>query len=432
MRQKNSYTNRSCKSHCSHLANVQQLFALEGLVKERVNHAKTHLILITHLFPTSFAYIQLINKIFPVDLVIAIPYSAHSETIEKIRKEQIEVVVPNSIEDAFTYIPKIVSDRVKSKSSTPFVVQEVGGYLAASTRSLFQYKNLKGIVEESNNGHWRYTKVGPHSLPIVSTALSPLKEIEVSLLAESVAYSIERLLREDFGTVLKGANIGLLGYGRMGNSCAHAIKGREAVVSVYDINPAKNILAQFHGYHTVPKRQIFMQNDLIVGCSGRTTIKAEDVPYLKHHAILVSTSAKDDEFDLRGFDEVATKVEINEHLWHYTTSDDKCFYVLNRGTPVNFRDRSILGSALDLMYSELFLSMWLVANRKIPPGLQKSPTFIQDEVAKSWMSVYNTAFSEDETEMMWSYPASLNHSIPRTFLYQTTPGDENCSFQHGL
>lgn len=410
-------------NHCSHLANVQKLYALESLVRGKTNPNKVKAILLTHIFPTSRAYIELINRLLPINLVIAIPYSADDKTIKVLREQNIEVIVPNSIEEAFTVMPKIVADRIESNKETQFVIQEVGGYLAATTRKLSSLRNLKGIVEESTNGHWRYTQMGPHSLPVISRAESPLKKVEVSLLAESVGYSIERLLREDFGTVLKGANVGLLGYGRMGKSCANAIKGHQAVVSVYDINPAKNILAQFHGFHTIPKKQILMNNDLIIGCSGRTTIKAEDIPYIKHHAILVSTSAKDDEFDLQGLEKHTKKVEVNPHLWHYTTNNGQCFYILNRGTPVNFRDRSILGSALDLMYSELFLSMWLLANRKVSTGLQKSPSFIHDEVSKSWMAVYNSAFSQDKTEMMWSYPASLNHSIPRTFLYQTG-GDE--------
>ena len=97
---------------------------------------------------------------------------------------------------------------------------------------------------------------GSHNVPIVSMALSPIKDIEDTVIGDAVIYSLERLYREEFHSILQGTRAGVIGYGKIGTSAAIALKGREMNVSVYDIDPTKCIRAQFEGYRATPLHKL--------------------------------------------------------------------------------------------------------------------------------------------------------------------------------
>jgi adenosylhomocysteinase len=364
------------------------------------------------------AYIRLVNAVYPVALVIAIPYSADQKTLESLENSGIRTFLPANVEKAFLEAGSRVEEVLKS-TSTPIIVQEVGGYLAGYTDKLASYPHFKGIVEDTNTGHWHYENAGEHKIPVVSMAQSPIKDIEDTVIGDSVVYSTERIFREEFHAVIQGVRSGVIGYGKIGTSTSIALKGRESPVSIYDIDPCKCIRARFEGLRISPLAQLLSESELIIGCTGKTSVREEDIPHIRDHAILVSGSAKNEEFDLDAFDKVCSREELSGVVWRYKQPDGRCFYVLNQGTPVNFRDRSILGYILDMIYSELFLCMELIANGNLSKGLQHSPAIIHTEVAKTWLEIYESAFSKDDNEKLWKFPESLSRALTHTFLLQT-------------
>lgn len=409
-------------THPFSVTKSSELKVLETLVN-KCEHLKNRCrsVLITHVLPTAVPYIQLVNEIFPVSLVIAIPYSADAMTLEALEKSGIPTYLPDSVEKAFLEAGPQVEAILKS-DSTPLVVQEVGGYLAGYTNQLATYSHFLGIVEDTNNGHWRYENAGNHSVSIVSMAQSPIKDIEDTVIGDSVVYSTERIFREEFHAVIQGLRSGVIGYGKIGTSTSIALRGRESPVAVYDIDPCKCIRARFEGFRISPLANLLSESELIIGCTGKTSIREEEIPYIGEQAILVSGSAKNEEFDLNAFDRICTKEELSPIVWRYTKPDGKIFYVLNKGTPVNFRDRSILGFILDMIYSELFLCMGHLVEGVTPNGLQHSPASIHTEVAKTWLSIYEKEFSDNEEDQLWKFPESLNRSLTHTFHLQTKIG----------
>lgn len=375
-------------------------------------------VLITHVLPTSESYIQLVNAIFPVDLVIAIPYSADLDTLQRLEDMGISTYLPESITEIFLEAgPRV--EALLQQSNRPLVIQEVGGYLAGYTHKLAEYPHLIGIVEDTNNGHWRYENAGEHKVPVLSMARSPIKDIEDTVIGDSVVYSTERIFREEFKAVIQGLHAGVIGYGKIGTSTSIALQGREAVVSVYDIDPAKCIRAKFEGYRIAPIAKILGETDLIIGCTGKTSVREEEIPHIKDNAILVSASAKNEEYDLEAFERCCTCEKISSILWKYTQKDSRCFYLLNAGTPVNFRDRSILGNILDMIYSELFLCMAMLLEEGNTKGLHHSPNQIHTEVAKTWLQIYEPNFKSDLDDKIWDFPNSLERALTRTFHLQT-------------
>jgi adenosylhomocysteinase len=192
-----------------------------------------------------------------------------------------------------------------------------------------------------------------------------------------------------------------------------ALKGREAVVSIYDINPAKDMSAKVEGFFPMPLHDLLPESDLVVGCTGQTSIRLVDMPFIKDGAILVSASSKAVEFALADFERECTVEKFTDIIWRFTQPNGKKFYVLLKGTPVNFRDGSIVGTILDMIYCELFVCMREVAAKRAPIGLTKSPPPVQDEVSKAWLKAHSEDFPKAADDKVWDYPESLKLGLPK-------------------
>lgn len=395
----------------SALADGSALPALNALLKT-AGAAGARSVLITHVLPTAVAYVNAVHQVFPVQTVIAIPYSADQTAIKQLQANGHHVVVPSSVADTFVQAHHAVLSALEV-SDSPLVVQEVGGYLAEYTANYLAYPHFRGIVEDTNNGHWRYERYGPHSCPVISMAQSPLKDIEDTLIGDAVVYSVERILREEFSSVLEGARCVVIGYGKIGTSTSIALRGRETVVSIYDINPAKNMRARVEGFFPKPLHEALAEAELVIGCTGQTSIRAVDMSFIRDGAVLASASSKNVEFALRDFQsECQSFEEISPNISRYVRKNGTHFYVLYQGTPVNFRDRSILGTILDMIYCELFICMREVVAGHVTAGLHHSPPPIQNEVAKAWLAQHAPEFAAAHDDKVWDYPESLKLGLP--------------------
>lgn len=389
-----------------------ELPALSGLLKTVPTADRARSVLITHVLDTAVAYVEAIHSVFPVARIVAVPYSASPTAVQALRGKGFTVVVPASIPETFLESERQVKEALK-EATTPLLVQEVGGYLANASARLAAFPNFLGVVEDTNNGHWLYESTGPHPIPVLSMAQSPLKAVEDSIIGDAVLFSIERILREEFAAICQGLRSVVIGFGKIGRSSAVALKGREAVVSIYDINPAKDMSAKVEGFFPRPLHSLLPECDLVLGCTGQTSVRLVDMPFIKDGAILASASSKAIEFALADFEAQCTVEKFSDVVWRFTQPNRKRFFLLLQGTPVNFRDGSILGTILDMIYCELFLCMREVAAKRAPIGLSKSPGPIQDEVAKAWLRAHSEDFPNAADDKIWEYPDSLKLGLPK-------------------
>ncbi|MBI5921307.1 MAG: hypothetical protein HY847_06610 [Betaproteobacteria bacterium] len=389
-----------------------ELPALTGLLGTVAPTDRPRSVLITHLLDTAIAYVEAVHSVFPVARVVAIPYSASSSAVQTLRAKGFNVILPASIPDTFVQSETQVIEVLK-EASTPLIVQEVGGYLAHASARLAAFQHFLGVVEDTNNGHWLYESTGPHPIPVLSMAQSPLKAVEDSIIGDAVLFSIERILREEFAAICQGLRSAVIGFGKIGRSTAVALKGRESVVSIYDINPAKDMSAKVEGFFPRPLHDLLPESELVVGCTGQTSIRLTDMPFIKDGAILASATSKAVEFALTDFERECSVEKFSDLIWRFTQPSGKRFYVLLQGTPVNFRDGSILGTILDMIYCELFLCMRELAAKRAPIGLSKSPPPIQDEVGKAWLRSHSDDFSRALGDKIWDYPESLKLGLPK-------------------
>ncbi|RYD62206.1 MAG: adenosylhomocysteinase, partial [Verrucomicrobiaceae bacterium] len=108
------------------------------------------------------------------------------------------------------------------------VLVDIGGYFAPSINAISETFDgrILGVLEGTENGVVRYEQEDtPFNPPIVTVARSPLKLPEDHLVASSVVFSIEAVLREN-AEILQTRSATVIGYGRVGSSVADILRGR--------------------------------------------------------------------------------------------------------------------------------------------------------------------------------------------------------------
>jgi len=393
-----------------------RLKVLQALTEETNNPNNTHSIILQHILPTTVEYIDKVNSVYPVDLVISICYSNDAKTVEILKAKGYNVFVPPNINFMLNDLWKVVTDILKSVDY-PIVLQEVGGYFADWTHELAKYPHFKGCVEDTKNGLWRYQAAAqkkPLALPVLSMADTPLKRVEDSLIGDACVYSLEKVMRTQLASILDGLKCGVIGWGNIGKSVATSFKGRNAVVSIYDINPVVNMLGYGRGFFPVPLNQLLAESDIVMGCSGRRSIRVADLPNLKDGIILCSASSKNIEFDLASFASLCDIEDLTPSpslcpIEKYTVRQTgKTFYVLDHGTPIDFLDMPLQGAILDCTCSELFVCLRHLATENLNPGISELTENLQIAVAKKWLKIHAEAFcgKEDENDKTFFYPES--------------------------
>lgn len=375
---------------------------LRELAKNTTNPDGTHSIILQHILPTTIEYVDIVNSVYPVDLVISIVYSNDQPTVDALRAKGYNVIVPDSIDYMKNELWRDVL-RVLDGASHSVVLQEVGGYMSKWTRELSNYPGFKGCVEDTKNGLWRYQeaeKNGDLKLPVLSMADTALKSVEDSLIGDACVYSLEKVLRTQLASILDGLRCGVIGWGNIGKSCAKAFEGRNAVVSIYDINPVVNMLGYGRGFYPMPLSQLLTESDIVMGCSGRRSIRVADIHDIKKGALLCSASSKDIEFDLKGFAKLCDIEDITPPdedmcpIEKYTVRDTgNFFYILKYGTPIDFLDMPLQGAILDCTFSELFVCMRELSTNPHPAGVVELNDELQATVAKQWLPTYVETFS---------------------------------------
>jgi adenosylhomocysteinase len=242
-------------------------------------------------------------------------------------------------------------------------------------------------VEDTKQGLWRYEQAHPLPLPVFTIADSPLKALEDFQVGRSVAYSVERLLRLRFYRLLSECRILVLGYGGIGTALAEHLRRVGADVAVYDPDNVRMSAAVVHGFRVGEREDLLSWAGVIVGVSGQCALDAKDLPHLRDGVVLASGSSKQVEFDGDGLRrEASAIVEVDEVL--EIEAGGRTVYLLNDGKPVNFMEQSILGSVLDLVYTELYLCTRELARVAWDPGLHRLDPGMQQETARRWHEQY--------------------------------------------
>ncbi|WP_437968848.1 hypothetical protein WMF04_05915 [Sorangium sp. So ce260] len=208
-------------------------------------------------------------------------------------------------------------------------------------------------------------------MPVVNVARSWTKmNVESTYIGESVDAHLERRL----GRIDPSATALVVGYGAIGKAVAACLRRRGLEVLVHD--PA------LHGGDEEPYERLLARADLVLGCSGRTTLDEVHWRHLKSGAVLVSCSSLDLEFaawkiraqprpadlvvvrdsldlevgSLRGQEIFLGDREDPSHYWYCVSLAGRVVHLLNGGCPINFTGA---GVSLPHAKSDLTVSLLL-------------------------------------------------------------------------
>ena len=241
---------------------------------------------------------------------------------------------------------------------------DVGGYFAEPVLRLQEAKEdlnlLAGIVEDTTFGHNRYlATVSKLNVPVFSVARSPLKEIEARFVGRDAVIAADAVLR-NIGVMLSGRHALVLGYGMIGSNVARSLRANDLDVEAY-----------IDGFNIFPKRLIIGRADIIFSAAAAQSLSYSEIEECKDGVVLASVGSKESEFDVRSVKEQAlSQHKLSDHLVEYRLSNSRAIRVIKDGTALNFILPSLPVEILDLIFSEIFLSMMLIVRRpqEYPPG----------------------------------------------------------------
>lgn len=329
-----------------------------------------------------------LSEIGEVLAVVCIPYSMDENVFQEISSTY-KTFLPemDQLHDN-TYLREVICT---SSTSKDVVLVEVGGYFSQYIDSLNNNidNRIIGIIEDTEAGHRKYASRDDLQIPVVSVARSPLKAAEDAVIGPASIFSIEKSLRA-IDRPIDGMHATVLGYGKIGRGAAFALRTKNCVVSVFDINPIARINALADGYK-VPRRDIALSTaDLIIGASGYQSLTEGDLATVKSGVILASCSSKQVEFDVKAIrNRFTRKNNITDRIASHESSTASLLLLCD-GMPVNFNDGSVVGPLISIVHAEIILSIGklLQLHSEAIYGLRDSGADIKQLAANLWLSEF--------------------------------------------
>ncbi len=255
-------------------------------------------------------------------------YSTNSSVWQEMRQDGINVSPLSSFFDsnqafdsqfrriAAQFLEHTLSQVDLSKFNKIILIDDGGQLLSLSMEFFKGYKNIIGI-EQTTSG---YEKINSSLLqfPVINVARSQAKLIyESPMIAEIV---VKKALRRMEMLRRNPEQILIIGNGVIG-SAIYAALHNDYEVQVYDKNMNSNLNFEDH----------LRSADLIIGCTGETSLPYGKFKYLKKGCVLFSASSSDREFDAV---HIRRKTKNIKNCHDDIAVEGKI--LLNCGFPVNF------------------------------------------------------------------------------------------------
>lgn len=213
---------------------------------------------------------------------------------------------------------------ILARNPEKIIVLDDGGMLL----DLLQKQQIKCPligIEQTTSG-FRWLKKSKLKIPIINLARSRTKLFHESpLIAQT---SIKTMLKHLSRLPLSIKRILLIGKGAIGKAMCRELHRQGFTDTVfYDIQASKSNLSA----HVL--KESLNQFDLVVGCTGSTSIGTDLHQFLKKNAVLVSLSSSDREFEAVALRKSLQPIfNCHEHIYSNNV------YLLNCGFPIDFDD----------------------------------------------------------------------------------------------
>lgn len=225
-------------------------------------------------------------------------YSTNPEVLVRLRKKGINALFSSSSFNCLVpfdvdfdrNVDEMIKQVISSNDLFSFeriIILDDGGHLLERANALLP-KGLPVVGIEQTSSGFNRMKDKNLPFPVINLARSWLKlEHESPIIISLVLRKLKEKLDQLDSNVNK---VLLIGFGVLGQKI-HEILKDKYLISVFDAVPEKSTIAPDEF-----KTQLG-EFDLIIGCTGSTSLKFEDFKYLKKPVILASISSSDREFE---------------------------------------------------------------------------------------------------------------------------------------
>ncbi len=364
-------------------------FAFFSHLASLYGRTRLTVVCVAHFVETTLHFLPAISRIADVALVLPKPRSIQPDVRVAIERDYAVEGLSRSFAEDHTELIRCIDSAVGSANEICLV--DIGGYFASAIQPLKTHfgEALRGVVEGTENGVQKYEKdVGNLPVPLYSVARSPLKYPENHLVGSGVAFSIEAILRER-GEVLQGLRATVIGYGRIGRGVAHALRGRDLDVVVYDIDAIALAEAAAHGFQIARTTDRALADaGLVVCATGNAALRGPHFSLLQGDAYVASVTSADDEMALDEIGPGYVRTEVARHVTRYRRNHHS-FFLLNEGNAVNFLHGGVLGSAIHLVEGEKLACINAVASHTEGPGYHELTRNERTPIAKIWLQHFS-------------------------------------------
>ncbi|MEU9836309.1 hypothetical protein AB0D67_32640 [Streptosporangium sp. NPDC048047] len=216
-----------------------------------------------------------------------------------------------------------------------------------------------GLVEQTTSGITRLEPWGTDlPLPIFSVAESRTKAtIESYGIADAAVRNVLALLPQE---KFEGQAALVIGYGRIGEQLAEVLRSRRMQVAVHDEQLVRLIAAHERGFVTGRCLSALLRTHrplLIVGSTGRTSVRGEHADALERDCYLVSVTSRDREFAVSELAAEAREVvDAGIVGTRLRLASGASAVLVGDGLPINFHH----AESLPNKYADLVLAALLV------------------------------------------------------------------------
>jgi S-adenosylhomocysteine hydrolase len=260
-------------------------------------------------------------------------YSTNPEVLIRLRQRGINALLSSSTFNCVmpfdSYFDQNIDEMIMQAISSndlfsfeKIIILDDGGHLLERANSLLP-KGLPVVGIEQTSSGFNKMKDKNLSFPVINLARSWSKleyesPIIISLATKKIKYIIENL---DFNI----NKVLIIGFGVLGKKI-YEILNDIYLISIFDSVPEKSMITldEF--------KSRLREFDLIIGCTGSTSITFDDFRYLKKPVILASISSSDREFESFKFRRLKPVNNCHSHVM----SDG--IVLLNCGFPITFDD----------------------------------------------------------------------------------------------
>lgn len=376
---------KGCSVETSERARLDTYFG--RIVRQFIPPDRPSSLLVTHLLPERPSFVRAVASLSNLRAVLPKPKS-----IDSAARREVEQTIPcdELSRDEFADPDTAVTYLETRAAGEDLVLLDVGGYFAPSLDALCDRFSgrILGVIEDTENGHKRYSDIPKHPCPVLSVARSPLKDPEDFLVGQSVVFSAEALLRGR-GDILHGRPALVIGFGKLGSSIARLLHAKGVHVTVYDIDPVRRAQALSQGFGVARDRdQAIASAGLVLCATGALALRGDDFPQLRNGAYVATVTSSEDELELGGLPDGYTRSSAGDNVTRYSTTGHY-FYLLNNGNAVNFLHGASVGPFIFLVQAEILAGVRMLTRGDLSTAMHEVSAEDRATIAATWLNYYN-------------------------------------------